>query len=82
MTTTKTPPSLEDARQLIVYALNFLGYIPPNQKLELSEFLYALYESGFTIVPTSFEHDLPKFALQIIDNPTDTEFNPSYEIVV
>lgn len=69
------------AQDLILLAHKFQNSTIPG-KISISDILLALDESGLTLSFSQKEDHTARFALQLIDNPTLTEFDPSIEVVV
>jgi hypothetical protein len=69
------------AQDLILLAHKFQNSTIPG-KISISDILLALDESGLILCLPQKKDNTARFALQLMDNPTLTEFDSSIEIVV
>jgi hypothetical protein len=72
-------PTRQQSQDLILLANHFLDNLVPGT-MSMREFLDALHESGLVI--SLSDDKTAHFALQLLDNPSLQQYDPSIEVLV
>ena len=79
---TKLQPTRQEAQDLILVAHKFQDSTIPGA-MDVREILLALSESGLTLsYPNNGDNPVAHFALQLLDDPTLENYDPSIEVII
>ena len=79
---TITQPTRQQAQDLILVAHKFQYSTVPGA-MDVRDILLTLSESGLTLsYPNSGDNAVAHFALQLLDNPSLEDYNPSIEVII
>lgn len=79
---TKLQPTRQEAQDLILLAHKFQNSTVPGT-MDVSEILFSLSESGLTLsYPNDGDNAVAHFALQLLDDPSLENYDPSIEVII
>jgi hypothetical protein len=79
---TKSQPTRQEAQDLILIAHKFQDSTVPGT-MDVREILLALSESGLTLsYPNNGDNVVAHFALQLLEDPSLENYDPSIEVLI